>query len=135
LFSKKKNFAHIYQLQQEIQRIKQSGESITEIFSKLQKKKEELKLYRPPIDNPKKAQRREEQDEFFEFLAIIESSYQSARSQILLMIDLPPLDEAVVMLEREEIRRVVMGQKSKENTGESLSCHCHCRQTTTIPKP
>jgi hypothetical protein len=98
LFSKKKNFAHIYQLQQEIQRIKQSGESITEIFSKLQKKKEELKLYRPPIDNPKKAQRREEQDEVFDFLAIIESSYQSARSQILLMIDLPPLDEAVVML-------------------------------------
>jgi hypothetical protein len=76
--------------------------------------KEELKLYRPPINNPEEAQKREEQDEVFEFLAILEPSYDLARSQILLMSELPPLDEVVAILEREETRRIVMGQQTAE---------------------
>jgi hypothetical protein len=52
----------------------------------------------------------EQQDGIFQFLAILDSSYEAVRSQILLIVDLPSVDEVVAMVEREEIRRVVMGQ-------------------------
>jgi Retrotransposon gag protein len=102
LFSKKINYAHIYQLQQEIQQLKQSSESITEIYSKLQKKIEEIKMYRPPTSDPTEIQLREQQDDIFQFLAILDSNYEAVRSQILLMANLPSVDEVVAMVEREE---------------------------------
>jgi hypothetical protein len=64
------------------------------------------------MNDLEKAHKRQEQDEVFEFLAILEPNYNSACSQILLMSDLPPLDQVVAMLEKEETRRVVMGHQS-----------------------
>jgi hypothetical protein len=66
------------------------------------------------MNDPEETKRREEQDEVFEFLAIFEPSYDSVRSQILLMLELLPLDEVVSMLEREETKRIVMEQQSTE---------------------
>jgi hypothetical protein len=71
-----------------------------------------LKLYRSPVNDPEEARKRKDQDEVFEFLAILEPGYDSVRSRILLMSELPPLDEVVAMLEREETRRIVIGQQS-----------------------
>jgi hypothetical protein len=73
-----------------------------------------LKLYRPPVNDLEEAQKRKDQDEVFEFLAILEPSYDSVRSRILLMSELPPLDEVVAILEREETRRIMIGQQSTE---------------------
>jgi hypothetical protein len=89
-------------------RVKQSLRS----SASCKKRKKELKLYKPPMNDLEEAQKREEQDKVFEFLAIFEPSYDSTRSQILLMLELSTLDKVVAMLEREETRRVVMGQQS-----------------------
>jgi hypothetical protein len=49
LYGKKKNYSHIFQIQQELQFIKQQpNQSISDIFSLLQEKNDELKLYIPP---------------------------------------------------------------------------------------
>jgi hypothetical protein len=61
--TRKKNYSYIYQLQQEIQQIKQQpNQSVSELFSVLQEKSDELKLYRPPTFDLEELQLREEQD-------------------------------------------------------------------------
>jgi gag-polypeptide of LTR copia-type len=109
LYGKKKNYSHIFQIQQELQLIKQQpNQSIFDLFSLLQEKIDELKLYRPPTANLEELQQREELDEVFRFLASLDSSYETVRSQILLALDLPSLDDVMARIEGEETRRVVM---------------------------
>jgi hypothetical protein len=47
----------------------------------------------------------------FRFLASLDSSYEFVRSQILLLPELPSLDEDMNRVEGEEIRRIVMGSQ------------------------
>jgi hypothetical protein len=75
-----------------------------------------LKLYRPPTADLEVLQRREEQDEVFCFLASLDLSYETVRSQILLAPDLPSLDDVMARIEGEETRKVVIG--SQPSTGE-----------------
>jgi hypothetical protein len=56
-------------------------------------------MYRPPTSDPKEIQLREQQDDIFQFLAILDLSYETVISQILLMTDLPSVDEVVAMVE------------------------------------
>jgi hypothetical protein len=59
-------------------------------------------MYQPLTSDPKELRLREQQDDIFQFLAILDSRYETVRSQILLMSDLPSVDEVVAMVEREE---------------------------------
>jgi hypothetical protein len=76
------------------------------------KKTDELKLYRPPTSDPEEISKREEQDEIFRFLASLDSSYEYVRSQILLLPELPSIDDVMDCVEGEESRRVVVGSQS-----------------------
>jgi gag-polypeptide of LTR copia-type len=90
LYGKKKNYSHIFQIQLELQFIKQRpNQTVSELFSLLQEKTDELKMYRPPTSDLEEIQRREEQDDVFRFLASLDSSYKTFRSQILLAYELP----------------------------------------------
>jgi gag-polypeptide of LTR copia-type len=109
MYGKKKNYSYIYQLQQEIQQIKQQpNQSVSEMFSLLQEKSDELKLYRPLTSDLKEIQLREEQDEVFRFLASLDPSYETVRSQLLLQPELPSLDDVMGRIEGEETMRLVM---------------------------
>jgi hypothetical protein len=118
----KKNYSHVYQLQHELQRIKQQpNQIVSETFVVLQEKTE-LRLYRPPTTDPDEILKREEQDEIFRFLACLNSSYESVRSQILLIPDLPYLDDVVGRVEGEEMRHTVMNsQQVDESESKALS--------------
>jgi hypothetical protein len=133
----KKNYSHVYQLQHELQRIKQQpNQIVSETFVVLQEKTE-LRLYRPPTTDPDEILKREEQDEIFRFLACLNSSYESVRSQILLIPDLPYLDDVVGRVEGEEMRHTVMNSQQVENPKLSQ----HSTETITLdrrseePKP
>jgi hypothetical protein len=64
MHGKKRNHSHVYRLQQELQQIKQQpNQSISEIFTLLQEKTDELKLYRPSTSDPEEIHKREEQNE------------------------------------------------------------------------
>jgi gag-polypeptide of LTR copia-type len=131
LFSRKKNYAHIYQIQLEMQQAKQQTQSVMELFSYLEKKKEELRMYRPPTTDLSEIRRREEQDDIFRFLAALDVSYEQARSQILLSSELPSIDEVAEMIQREETRRAVMGQPTMENP----EVKAYISGSRTIPNP
>jgi hypothetical protein len=53
-------------------------------------------------------QKRAEQDKIFQFLASLDPSYETLRSQILLSEDLPTFDKVANMVQRLESRRTVM---------------------------
>jgi hypothetical protein len=114
-FARKKNFARVYQIQQEIQQLQHAGKTTSQLFNEIQQKRDEIKVYRPTTGDLDELKRREEQDEIFIFLAKLDDSYESVRSQILLSIDLPPLDEVAAMIEGEETRRKVMGHHTSAN--------------------
>jgi len=61
MYGKKKNHSHVYRLQQELQQIRQQpNRSISKIFSLLQEKTDELKLYQPPTSDIGEVHKREE---------------------------------------------------------------------------
>jgi gag-polypeptide of LTR copia-type len=103
-FARKKNFARVYQIQQEIQQLQHAGKTTSQLFNEIQQKRDEIKVYRPATGDLDELKRREEQDEIFIFLAKLDDSYEAVRSQILLSTDLPPLDEVATMIEGEETR-------------------------------
>jgi hypothetical protein len=75
----------------------------------MEKKQEEIRMCRLQITNLEELQKREEENETFQFLANLDSSYETLRSRILLNEDLPSFDKIVNMIQRErESRQVVM---------------------------
>jgi gag-polypeptide of LTR copia-type len=114
-FARKKNFARVYQIQQEIQQLQHAGKTTSQLFNEIQQKRDEIKVYRSTTGDLDELKRREEQDEIFIFLAKLDDSYEAVRSQILLSTDLPPLDEVAALIEGEETRREVMGHHASAN--------------------
>jgi hypothetical protein len=46
-FARKKNFARVYQIQQEIQQLQHAGKTTSQLFNEIQQKRDEIKVYRP----------------------------------------------------------------------------------------
>jgi hypothetical protein len=86
------------------------------LFSLLQEKSDELKLYRSPTSDLQpltwRKFNREEQDEVFKFLASLDPSYEAVRSHLLLQLELPSLDDVMGRIEGEETKQLVMGSQS-----------------------
>jgi hypothetical protein len=81
----------------------------------MQKKRDELRIYRPLTSHLQEIHKRQQQDDVFIFLACLDSSYEVVRSRILLMHELPSYDEVVAMVEGEETRRAVMSSQPTNN--------------------
>ena len=103
LYGHRKNYSHIYQIKNEIHLAKQQGQPTMSYYGYIQKKKDELRVYRPPTTDLAEIEKREKQDDVFEFLAGLDSTYEAVRSQILLLAELPSPDEVASMIQREEI--------------------------------
>jgi hypothetical protein len=88
--------------------------TITEWLNHIEKKRDEIQLYKPTTTNLEELQKRADQDDIFQFLESLDSSYETLRSQILLSEDLPSFDKVANMVQREESRRTVMNPQSHE---------------------
>ncbi|XP_078151231.1 uncharacterized protein LOC144546570, partial [Carex rostrata] len=107
-FGKQNNFAHIFQIKQDIIQNKQNQKPITQFFGEIQKQWDELDIHQPEVIDADKIRERKEQDLIFQFLANLDPSFEQVRQQILLGSSLPPLVEIVSLLEQEESRRSAM---------------------------
>jgi hypothetical protein len=75
---------------------------------------EELQIYLPPTTNPIEAHKRIEQDLIFTYLGALDSSYETARSQILLSTEMSSFDDVIAIIDREETRRTLMNSQAPE---------------------
>ncbi|XP_078167313.1 uncharacterized protein LOC144562057 [Carex rostrata] len=108
MYGKQNNFAHIFQIKQDITQIKQNQRSITQYFGAMKAKWDELDIHQPEITDLQKLKERKDQDRIFQFLANLDPSYEQVRTQILFGANLPPLESIVATLEQEESRRSAM---------------------------
>jgi len=109
MYGQQNNFSHIYQLMQEIQQEKQGSRSNTEYLGALKKKKAELRTYRPLTTDLTTLQKRDEEDDIFQYLAGLNPSYEAVRSQIMTTVPLPSYSQIQNLIQQEESRRSVMG--------------------------
>jgi gag-polypeptide of LTR copia-type len=80
-FGQKNNHARIFHLQIELhQAKKQLNQTITEWLNFIEKKRDEIRLYRPSTTDLDELQKRADQDDIFQFLASLDSSYENLRS-------------------------------------------------------
>ncbi|XP_078150168.1 uncharacterized protein LOC144545470, partial [Carex rostrata] len=120
-FGKQNNFAHIFQIKQDIIQNKQNQKPITQFFGEIQKQWDELDIHQPEVTEADKIRERKEQDRIFQFLANLDPSFEQVRQQILLGFSLPPLEEIVSLLEQEESRRSAMN--SDTQSGDKVENH------------
>jgi hypothetical protein len=103
------------------------------LLNHIEKKREEIRMYRLQTTNLEELQKREEEDETFQFLASLDSSYETLRSQILLSEDLPSFDKIANMIQREETRRVVVNTQTPKT--EEAKAFAAYRSFNANPRP
>ena len=112
IYSQQNNAARIFELQRELSNYKQdTNKSFTEHFGQIQKRWEELRIYRPFTTDAKELKKREEEDKVFQLLASLTDDYKELRNQILRTVPLPSVTNICTMILREETGRKVIGTK------------------------
>ena len=76
MFGQQQNYAHIYQLKQDIATTKQGSRSITELVGHLTKNWDELAGYLPPTTDTEIIQQRAQQERIYQLLASLDPSYE-----------------------------------------------------------
>jgi hypothetical protein len=66
-------------------------------------------LYRPPITDLNVIREREETDQVYIFLAVLDPTYEPIRAQILLSTEQLTFDSVTALIRQEATRRVAMG--------------------------
>ena len=98
MFGKKNNFAHIFQLKQDIVQIKQNNQPFTQCYGAMKAKWDEIDIHIPETTDLEKFQERKEQDRIYQLLANLDPSFEQVRTQILLGPTLPSLDSIVATI-------------------------------------
>jgi hypothetical protein len=119
MYGNQNNSARIFQIQQEIAEIQQSGQPFVNLLSKFKGLWNELDVYRPHSVDPVVLRRRKEEDQIFQLLASLGSDYEDLRSHILMNDELPPLKSVCATIQREEIRRKVMTRENPSKIAEA----------------
>jgi hypothetical protein len=82
----------------------------------LSSKWEEVQIYLPLTTDPIEAQKRIKQDLILTYLGALDSSYEIARSQILLLTEMPSFDDVIAIIDKKETRRTLMNPQAPEPT-------------------
>ncbi|ONK59852.1 uncharacterized protein A4U43_C08F11620 [Asparagus officinalis] len=112
MYGNSNNSSRVFELQQSISSLKQDqGQSFLEHFGAFKQKWEELRQYRPIATTVKEYIKREEQDQIFYLLAGLTADFEEVRRDILMRADLPSLNTVCAIIQSEETRKRVMGNK------------------------
>lgn len=106
------NASRVFELQQQLSQIKQTGnQTVTEYLGKMKKRWEELRQYRPVAPTVQDYLKREEEDKIFQFLAGLSSNFEDTKRDILSRIEQLPFTTICSIVQREETRRRTMSTK------------------------
>ncbi|XP_070029288.1 uncharacterized protein [Nicotiana sylvestris] len=116
----KKNLTRVYQLLREICTINQGTASISEYFSKLKNAWDEywsMVALLCDCEKHKKYEEHMEQHKLVQFLMGLNETYAQARSQVLLIVPVPTLNQAYNMIMQDESQRTQSSMISQLSTG------------------
>ncbi|KAJ3702442.1 hypothetical protein LUZ61_006147 [Rhynchospora tenuis] len=134
-FGQAQNFAHLYNIKQEINQMKKGTKSISELIGSLKTKWDIINMLNPITTDLRTLQERAEREKIFQFLAALDPSYDSIRSQILLSPDLTSFNQIAAMIEQEESRRIAMNPLLPSGENQAYTTRRPPKSTTTTTTP
>lgn len=121
-----------YQLMLELYHLKQeSGQTINDLFARMQFLWDQLSLLDPAWKDPEDAQlyaTRRDQHRLYQFLMALRDDFESVRGQLLHHTPLPSLDKAVFELVREETRLQTLHSQHSHTILAASSFNCSSSQ-------
>ena len=125
MYGNQNNSARIFQIQQEVNALRQDGRPFVSLLGNFKSLWSELEVYRPHTVDPVVLKKRTEQDRVFQVLASLGSEFEDLRCHILMSPELPSLKSVCSTIQREEVRRKVMIRETVTNSSDTRAYIAH----------
>ena len=125
MYGNQNNSARIFQIQQEVNALRQDGRPFVSLLGNFKSLWSELEVYRPHTVDPVVLKKRTEEDRVFQVLASLCSEFEDLRCHILMSPELPSLKSVCSTIQREEVRRKVMIRETVTNSSDTRAYIAH----------
>ncbi|RVW14453.1 Retrovirus-related Pol polyprotein from transposon RE2 [Vitis vinifera] len=125
MYGNQNNSARIFQIQQEVNALRQDRRPFVSLLGNFKSLWSELEVYRPHTVDPVVLKKRTEEDKVFQVLASLGSEFEDLRCHILMSPELPSLKSVCSTIQREEIRRKVMIRETVTNSSDTRAYIAH----------
>ncbi|KAL6322438.1 hypothetical protein AAG906_008093 [Vitis piasezkii] len=125
MYGNQNNSARIFQIQQEVNALRQDGRPFVSLLGNFKSLWSELEVYRPHTVDPVVLKKRTEEDRVFQVLASLGSEFEDLRCHILMSPELPSLKSVCSTIQREEVRRKVMIRETVTNPSDTRAYIAH----------
>ncbi|WJZ94875.1 hypothetical protein VitviT2T_013699 [Vitis vinifera] len=125
MYGNQNNSARIFQIQQEVNALRQDGRPFVSLLGNFKSLWSELEVYRPHTVDPVVLKERTEEDRVFQVLASLGSEFEDLRCHILMSPELPSLKSVCSTIQREEVRRKVMIRETVTNSSDTRAYIAH----------
>ena len=125
MYGNQNNSARIFQIQQEVNALRQDGRPFVSLLGNFKSLWSELEVYRPHTVDPVVLKKRTEEDRVFQVLASLDSEFEDLRCHILMSPELPSLKSVCSTIQREEVRRKVMIRETVTNSSDTRAYIAH----------
>ena len=125
MYGNQNNSARIFQIQQEVNALRQDGRPFVSLLGNFKSLWSELEVYRPHTVDPVVLKKRTEEDRVFQVLASLGSEFEDLRCHILMSPELPSLKSVCSTIQREEVRRKVMIRETVTNSSDTRAYIAH----------
>ena len=125
MYGNQNNSARIFQIQQEVNALRQDGRPFVSLLGNFKSLWSELEVYRPHTVDPVVLKKRTEEDRVFQVLASLGSEFEDLRCHILMSPELPSLKSVCSTIQREEVRRKVIIRETVTNSSDTRAYIAH----------
>ncbi|RVW42670.1 Retrovirus-related Pol polyprotein from transposon TNT 1-94 [Vitis vinifera] len=125
MYGNQNNSARIFQIQQEVNALRQDGRPFVSLLGNFKSLWSELEVYRPHTIDPVVLKKRTEEDRVFQVLASLGSEFEDLRCHILMSPELPSLKSVCSTIQREEVRRKVIIRETVTNSSDTRAYIAH----------
>ncbi|CAN6712114.1 unnamed protein product [Malus baccata var. baccata] len=119
MYGNQNNSARVFQLKKDISSLQQGGKTFVQHLGNLTSMWNEIDVYRPHTTDATMLIKRAKEDNIFQLLASLGSEFEDLRSHILMNAELPSFIGVCAIIQREEVRRKVMSQDTKNPIPET----------------
>ncbi|XP_070681825.1 uncharacterized protein [Malus domestica] len=119
MYGNQNNVARVFQLKKNLASLQQGSKTFVQHLGSLTNMWNELDVYRPHTTDATVLIKRAKEDKIFQLLASLGPEFEDLRSHILMNAELPSFTGVCAIIQREEVRRKVMNQETKDSVSET----------------